>query len=81
MVIGQQKGRSTKENILRSFGMPRPEGYRKALRLMKLAERFGGRDRVHRHPGRPIRNRRKERGQAEATSRSAWRRWQRSKSR
>src|SRR5206468_7601913 len=41
MVIGQQKGRSTKENIARSFGMPRPEGYRKALRLMKLAERFG----------------------------------------
>jgi acetyl-CoA carboxylase carboxyl transferase subunit alpha len=40
MVIGHQKGRSTKENILRSFGMPRPEGYRKALRLMKLAERF-----------------------------------------
>ena len=40
MLIGQQKGRSTKENILRSFGMPRPEGYRKALRLMKLAERF-----------------------------------------
>jgi acetyl-CoA carboxylase carboxyl transferase subunit alpha len=40
VVIGQQKGRSTKENILRSFGMPRPEGYRKALRLMKLAERF-----------------------------------------
>jgi acetyl-CoA carboxylase carboxyl transferase subunit alpha len=40
VVLGQQKGRSTKENILRSFGMPRPEGYRKALRLMKLAERF-----------------------------------------
>ena len=40
LVLGQQKGRSTKENILRSFGMPRPEGYRKALRLMKLAERF-----------------------------------------
>ena len=40
MVLGQQKGRSTKENILRSFGMVRPEGYRKALRLMKLAERF-----------------------------------------
>ncbi|HEX9574635.1 MAG TPA: acetyl-CoA carboxylase carboxyltransferase subunit alpha, partial [Myxococcales bacterium] len=40
MIIGQQKGRSTKENILRSFGMARPEGYRKALRLMKLAERF-----------------------------------------
>jgi len=40
MVLGQQKGRDTKENILRNFGMPRPEGYRKALRLMKLAERF-----------------------------------------
>jgi acetyl-CoA carboxylase carboxyl transferase subunit alpha len=41
LLLGQQKGRSTKENLLRSFGMPRPEGYRKALRLMKLAERFG----------------------------------------
>ena len=41
MVIGQQKGRSTKENIVRSFGMPRPEGYRKALRVMKLGEKFG----------------------------------------
>ena len=41
MVIGQQKGRDTKENLLRRFGMPNPEGYRKALRLMKLAERFG----------------------------------------
>ena len=40
MVIGQQKGRDTKENIRRNFGMPKPEGYRKALRLMKLAERF-----------------------------------------
>jgi acetyl-CoA carboxylase carboxyl transferase subunit alpha len=40
LIVGQQKGRSTKENILRSFGMPRPEGYRKALRLMKLGERF-----------------------------------------
>jgi acetyl-CoA carboxylase carboxyl transferase subunit alpha len=40
MVIGQQKGRDTKENLLRRFGMPNPEGYRKALRLMKLAERF-----------------------------------------
>jgi len=40
MVMGQQKGRDTKENIRRNFGMPRPEGYRKALRLMKLAERF-----------------------------------------
>jgi len=41
MVIGQQKGRDTKENLMRRFGMPNPEGYRKALRLMKLAERFG----------------------------------------
>lgn len=40
MVLGQQKGRDTKENIRRNFGMPRPEGYRKALRLMKMAERF-----------------------------------------
>ncbi len=40
MVIGHQKGRDTKENIRRNFGMPGPEGYRKALRLMKLAERF-----------------------------------------
>jgi len=38
--IGQQKGRDTKEKIQRNFGMPRPEGYRKALRLMRLAERF-----------------------------------------
>jgi acetyl-CoA carboxylase carboxyl transferase subunit alpha len=41
MVIGHQKGRDTKEKIHRNFGMPRPEGYRKALRLMRLAERFG----------------------------------------
>jgi acetyl-CoA carboxylase carboxyl transferase subunit alpha len=40
MVIGHQKGRDTKEKIHRNFGMPRPEGYRKALRLMRLAERF-----------------------------------------
>jgi acetyl-CoA carboxylase carboxyl transferase subunit alpha len=40
MVIGQQKGRDTKAKIKRNFGMPRPEGYRKALRLMKMAERF-----------------------------------------
>jgi len=40
MIIGHQKGRDTKENIRRNFGMPRPEGYRKALRLMKMAERF-----------------------------------------
>jgi acetyl-CoA carboxylase carboxyl transferase subunit alpha len=41
MVIGHQKGRDTKEKIRRNFGMPKPEGYRKALRLMKLAEKFG----------------------------------------
>lgn len=41
MVIGHQKGRDTKERTLRNFGMPRPEGYRKAMRLMNLAERFG----------------------------------------
>ncbi|MGJ8693293.1 MAG: acetyl-CoA carboxylase carboxyl transferase subunit alpha [Thalassotalea sp.] len=40
MVIGQQKGRSTTEKVKRNFGMPRPEGYRKALRLMRMAERF-----------------------------------------
>lgn len=40
MVIGHQKGRDTKEKLYRNFGMPKPEGYRKALRLMKLAERF-----------------------------------------
>ena len=40
MVIGHQKGRDTKEKIFRNFGMPRPEGYRKALRLMQTAERF-----------------------------------------
>jgi len=41
MVIGHQKGRDTKERAMRNFGMPRPEGYRKALRLMRLAEKFG----------------------------------------
>ncbi|MGL4632116.1 MAG: carboxyl transferase domain-containing protein, partial [Leadbetterella sp.] len=40
MVIGQQKGRKTKERQFRNFGMPNPEGYRKALRLMKMAEKF-----------------------------------------
>ncbi|ARA23885.1 TPA: acetyl-CoA carboxylase carboxyl transferase subunit alpha [Proteus mirabilis] len=40
MIIGQQKGRDTKEKVKRNFGMPSPEGYRKALRLMKMAERF-----------------------------------------
>ncbi|MGH8719201.1 MAG: acetyl-CoA carboxylase carboxyltransferase subunit alpha [Burkholderiales bacterium] len=41
MLIGHQKGRDTKEKIFRNFGMPKPEGYRKALRLMRLAEKFG----------------------------------------
>jgi acetyl-CoA carboxylase carboxyl transferase subunit alpha len=41
MVVGHQKGRDTKERVRRNYGMPKPEGYRKALRLMKLAERFG----------------------------------------
>jgi acetyl-CoA carboxylase carboxyl transferase subunit alpha len=40
MLIGQQKGRDTKERVRRNYGMPKPEGYRKALRLMKMAERF-----------------------------------------
>jgi acetyl-CoA carboxylase carboxyl transferase subunit alpha len=40
LILGHQKGRDTKEKIIRNFGMPRPEGYRKALRLMRLAERF-----------------------------------------
>jgi acetyl-CoA carboxylase carboxyl transferase subunit alpha len=40
MIIGHQKGRDTKERIYRNYGMPKPEGYRKALRIMKLAERF-----------------------------------------
>ena len=41
MIIGHEKGRDTKSKVRRNFGMPRPEGYRKALRLMKMAERFG----------------------------------------
>ncbi len=41
MVIGHQKGRNTRERIYRNYGMPRPEGYRKAIRLMRLAEKFG----------------------------------------
>ncbi len=41
MVVGQQKGRDTKQKLLRNFGMPKPEGYRKALRLMRLAAKFG----------------------------------------
>ncbi len=41
VIVGQQKGRDTKENLYRNFGSPHPEGYRKALRLMRLAEKFG----------------------------------------
>jgi acetyl-CoA carboxylase carboxyl transferase subunit alpha len=41
MVIGEQKGRDTKEKLYRNFGMPKPEGYRKALRAMHLASKFG----------------------------------------
>ena len=52
-VVGHQKGRDTKEKIHRNFGYARPEGYRKALRAMQLAEKFGRPDRrLRRHPGR-----------------------------
>jgi acetyl-CoA carboxylase carboxyl transferase subunit alpha len=71
MVIGHQKGRGTKENVVRNFGMPRPEGYRKALRLMKLAERFKRPiitfiDTPGAYPGIGA----EERGQAEAIARN-----------
>lgn len=71
MVIGQQKGRDTKEKILRNFGMPSPEGYRKALRLMKMAERFHLPviifiDSAGAYPGVGA----EERGQAEAIARN-----------
>ncbi len=46
MVIGQQKGRDTKQKLHRNFGMPKPEGYRKALRLMRMADKF---QRAHHH--------------------------------
>lgn len=67
MVIGQQKGRDTKENLRRNFGMPHPEGYRKALRLMHMAERFSAPiitliDTPGAYPGLGA----EERGQAEA---------------
>jgi acetyl-CoA carboxylase carboxyl transferase subunit alpha len=67
VVIGQQKGRDTKENLFRNFGMPHPEGYRKALRLMHMAERFGAPvitliDTPGAYPGLGA----EERGQAEA---------------
>jgi acetyl-CoA carboxylase carboxyl transferase subunit alpha len=71
MVIGQQKGRDMKENLLRNFGMPHPEGYRKALRLMKLAEKFRRPvvtliDTPGAYPGIGA----EERGQAEAIARN-----------
>src|SRR5262245_37503484 len=67
MIIGHQKGRDTKANLSRNFGMPNPEGYRKALRLMKLAEKFGKPiitmlDTPGAYPGLEA----EERGQAEA---------------
>ncbi len=70
-VIGQQKGRDTKEKIFRNFGMPKPEGYRKALRIMKLAEKFKRPiitfvDTPGAYPGIEA----EERGQAEAIARN-----------
>jgi len=71
VVIGQQKGRDTKENLRRNFGMAHPEGYRKALRLMHLAERFHAPvvtliDTMGAYPGLGA----EERGQAEAIARN-----------
>ncbi|MDP3683784.1 MAG: acetyl-CoA carboxylase carboxyl transferase subunit alpha, partial [Ignavibacteria bacterium] len=71
MIIGHQKGRDTKSNLYRNFGMPNPEGYRKALRLMKLAEKFHRPvitmiDTPGAYPGLEA----EERGQAEAIARN-----------
>ena len=71
MVMGQQKGRTTKEKVYRNFGMAHPEGYRKALRLMKIAEKFGRPiltliDTPGAYPGIGA----EERGQAEAIARN-----------
>jgi acetyl-CoA carboxylase carboxyl transferase subunit alpha len=73
MVVGHQKGRDTKEKIHRNFGMPRPEGYRKAMRLMRLAEKFGLPvltfiDTPGAYPGIGA----EERGQSEAIGRSIY---------
>jgi len=73
MVLGHQKGRDTKEKIYRNFGMPRPEGYRKAMRLMRLAEKFGLPvltfvDTPGAYPGIGA----EERGQAEAIGRNLY---------
>jgi acetyl-CoA carboxylase carboxyl transferase subunit alpha len=72
-IIGHQKGRDTKEKIVRNFGMPRPEGYRKALRVMKLAEKFRRPiftfiDTPGAYPGLGA----EERGQAEAIAVNLW---------
>ena len=71
MIVAQQKGRDTKENLFRNFGMPHPEGYRKALRLMRMAERFHAPvitliDTPGAYPGLGA----EERGQAEAIARN-----------
>lgn len=71
MIIGHQKGRDTKSNVFRNFGMPNPEGYRKALRLMKLAEKFSlpvitMLDTPGAYPGLEA----EERGQAEAIAKN-----------
>ena len=71
--IGQQKGRNTKENLFRNFGMMRPEGYRKALRVMKLAEKFNLHivsliDTPGAYPGLGA----EERGQGEAIAKNLW---------
>jgi acetyl-CoA carboxylase carboxyl transferase subunit alpha len=73
MVVGHQKGRDTKEKLARNFGMPRPEGYRKAMRFMRLAEKFGLPvltfvDTPGAYPGIGA----EERGQAEAIGRSLY---------
>ena len=70
LVIGHQKGRGTKENVKRNFGMPRPEGYRKARRLMELAERFGRPILPHRYAGAYPGIDAEERGQAEAIAKN-----------
>ena len=71
MVIGNLKGRSTKEKVLRKFGMPDPEGYRKALRAMKLAEKFRPAGlHLHRPDGANPGIGAEERGQAEAIARN-----------
>ena len=74
MVLGHQKGRDTNEKILRNFGMPRPEGYRKALRLMKLAEKFAHpAAHLRRHARAPIPGiGAEERGQSEAIGRNLY---------